>query len=113
LDVHLFYGRDPEPPTLAVPEPGAATAGSRILAAYPNPSHGSLQVRFRSSSTGHADLALYDLAGRRRKTLRSEPSSAPGEMMVSASTAGLAPGVYFLRLASTEGSDLRRIVLLK
>lgn len=112
-DVHVFYGRDPDGPTLDVPDRRIrAPKGARILAAWPNPTRGALQVRFTAPAAGAADLALFDLAGRRRATLHRETGAAAGEIAVSASTRGLKPGVYFLRLATGAGTDNRRIVLL-
>jgi hypothetical protein len=70
-------------------------------------------VRFDAPGAGRVDLALYDLAGRRRATLNRGASAAAGETALSASTAGLPPGVYFLRLEAGGRVDSRRIVLLE
>lgn len=111
--VQVFYGTGPVPPALPVPGPPVAGApGPRILSAWPNPAHGRLQVRFAAPAGEAVDLALFDPAGRRRVTLQRDAAPAAGETTVTASTTGLAPGIYFMRLTTSSGTHSRRIVLL-
>jgi hypothetical protein len=62
--------------------------------AVANPVRGTTTVRFTTEAAG--TLALYDALGRRVATLAE--SAAAGTHTASLSAAGLAPGVYLLRL---------------
>jgi hypothetical protein len=87
-------------------------SGTRILATYPNPARGRLEIRFASAEDGHADIALFDLGGRRRQTIESGSIGTPGETVVSTFIGSMPPGVYFLRVVTPSGSDTRRVVVL-
>lgn len=111
-DIHVFYGRVSGPLVgIALPE-HRPVSGTRILAAYPNPARGRLEIRFASAEGGAADIALFDLGGRRRHTITQSSIISSGENVTSALTSALQPGVYFLRVVTPSGSDTRRVVLL-
>lgn len=72
----------------------AATNGLSLAVA--NPVRGAATVRFSTETTGTARLALYDVLGRRVATLAD--GVAAGAQTARLETAGMAPGVYLLRL---------------
>lgn len=78
--------------------PVAAEGAPRngLTLAVANPVRGAAQVRFSTETTGTARLALYDVLGRRVATLAD--GVAAGAQAVTLDAAGLAPGVYLLRL---------------
>lgn len=73
---------------------GAPTGGLSLAVA--NPIRGTALVRFSVETAAEARLALYDVLGRRVATLAE--GRAAGTQTATLATAGLAPGVYLLRL---------------
>ncbi|MBK9303358.1 MAG: carboxypeptidase regulatory-like domain-containing protein [bacterium] len=94
--------------------PARATA---ITAAYPNPFNPSTTVAFTLATAGRAELALYDAAGRRVRTLAGGEMTAGEHVAVwDGQTEGgsRAPsGVYFARLTAMGASSVQKLVLVK
>jgi hypothetical protein len=85
----------------------------------PNPLVTGAQLRFTLPAAGPVDLGVYDVAGRRVRTLMSRADGAvsPGVHAVrwdGADDRGvrLASGVYFVRLHACDRGAVRRIVVL-
>lgn len=96
--------------TVAGLEPGGAMAGApRLLGPGPNPFQEATAIRFMLPRPMRVELALYDVAGRRLRTLASDGEAPAG---VSALTwdgrtedgAPAQPGVYFCRMRA-GGND--------
>lgn len=86
------------------------------LASHPNPFNPSTTLRFELARAGRASLRIYDLAGRRLRTL-VDGVFAAGPQAVSwdgrdAAGRPLAAGVYFARLETGRGQVSRKLVLL-
>ncbi|MBF9237045.1 T9SS type A sorting domain-containing protein [Hymenobacter sp. BT683] len=80
---------------------GAATPP--LVEAFPNPTHGWLQLRLSAPPTG--PLTLTDLQGRViRRWL-------PAQVGAGVSVAGLAPGIYVLRISTAAGTSQQRIAV--
>ncbi len=103
------------PSTVAVgpPAPGVELA----LTARPNPTRGDLTVDFALPRAGGVSLALYDLSGRRLRTLAAGDLAAGPH---SVTWDGLAEdgvragaGIFFLRLVTEVGSVERKVLLLR
>ena len=97
---------------------GEAPAAFALLPAQPNPFNPSTAIRFRLAQTAPVTLAIYDLGGRRLRTLLEGPLQAAGEQSVTwdgRDGAGLPlpSGVYFVRLACAGRSAAQKVVLLK
>jgi outer membrane protein assembly factor BamB len=93
----------PEP----VPKKGYAFA---LGTARPNPARDQARVAFTLAEGASAALELYDLSGRKVRTLwRGE--AAAGEHEVSCEVGGLAPGVYVYRLTAGAEVAARRLVV--
>ena len=91
---------------LEAPQPNPAHGGTRIGWAIPE-SHAGLAV----------DLAVFDLAGRRVRTIASGPAR-PGRFSSSwdlrnVHGEGAAAGVYFVRLQIGSESHTARCVVLR
>jgi hypothetical protein len=78
----------------------------------PNPVRAAGTVRFRLARAGRVQLAVYDLRGRRVESLVDGERSA-GEQTVLLSGDGLAPGVYHLKLTTTDGVAATRFVRVR
>jgi hypothetical protein len=84
---------------------------------YPNPFNAETAITFRVNVSGHVDLAVFDLAGQRIRTLFSGQREA-GAYAVrwnGLDDAGIevASGVYLYRLETPEFKEARRLTLLK
>ena len=102
--------------TLAV-EPGPAERSLHLYPAEPNPFRPPATIRFDLPTSGRARLALFDLAGRRIRTLidSSLPAGAHETTWDGRDGTGqvLAPGTYFVRLATDAGTALNRMCLVR
>ena len=84
---------------------------------YPNPFNPRTNIQFDLPRTSHVSLAVYDLAGRRVRTLVNEVRPAAMHTVVwdGGDDAGrrVASGVYYYRLVSDEFTDTRKMLLVK
>jgi len=88
------------------------------LAAFPNPFNPSTEIRFALAEAGPVALAIFDLAGRRVRTLYPGTALAVGEHILRWDGRGdsgraLASGVYFLRLDAGGRTLKKKLTLLK
>jgi len=77
----------------------------------PNPLHSRAMVRFTIAQTAKVSLALFDVAGRRARTLVDETLS-PGVHEATISRDGLEPGIYFLRLGLASQKFTRKVLIV-
>jgi len=114
FDDFTIHGLGESTNTGAGDAPARATA---ITAAYPNPFNPSTTVAFTLATAGRAELALYDAAGRRVRTLAGGELAAGEHVAVwDGQTEGgsRAPsGVYFARLTAAGASSVQKLVLVK
>ncbi|MGH7741857.1 MAG: T9SS type A sorting domain-containing protein, partial [Candidatus Eiseniibacteriota bacterium] len=86
--------------------------GLELAQNMPNPFPEQTTIRFSLTRAGHVRLALFDLAGRQVATLiDGQRPAGDGEVRLDARA--LAGGVYFYRLATPEGTSVRRCVVLR
>jgi hypothetical protein len=117
MDGFAFTPACPTAPcgVLAV-DPPAAT-GSALLAPRPNPFTSSTAVRFVAARAGRVQVAVFDLLGRRQRTLFDGQAPA-GEHEVSwdgrdAQGAPAPPGVYLCRVRTDDIVQTRRMILVR
>ncbi len=89
----------------------------RLEQNMPNPFNPLTEIKFALPQTGHVDLAVYDLSGRRVRTLVSGTVSA-GEQTITwngRDEAGqtVPSGMYFYRLNTGTDTMSRKMTLLK
>jgi hypothetical protein len=89
-----------------------AAVGLQLAQNVPNPFRGSATISYTIPTSGHVSLALFDVLGRRVRTLADGVESA-GRHDVSLSGEGLPSGVYFYRLESQGERIEKRCTLLK
>lgn len=82
------------------------------LSAQPNPFNPATEIQFGMAQSGRVRLDVYDVRGRHVASLLDEFRPA-GNHSVSWRPAHLASGVYFARMASPEGVQTQRLLLLK
>ncbi|MFN8586160.1 MAG: FG-GAP-like repeat-containing protein [Candidatus Eisenbacteria bacterium] len=83
----------------------------------PNPAHGPATVRFDLPRAAHVDLAVYDVSGRRVRTLLNAVMAAGRQAAqwdgVSEDGARASAGYYFVRLDAGGHTRTRRVVLAR
>jgi hypothetical protein len=85
---------------------------------FPNPARVGVALRFETPATGPARLIVFDLAGRRVRSLMDEPALAPGIHSLAwdgrNESGALAPaGLYLVALDTGMGSWRRKITILR
>jgi subtilisin family serine protease len=85
------------------------------LMAYPNPSPEGVRFAFVTPRRGRVDLAVYDLMGRRLKTVLQEDATPGGHGPVWSGDDDhgrpVPGGVYFARLMTPDGTRTIRLML--
>jgi hypothetical protein len=90
----------------------------RVTSVYPNPFNPTVTVSFDVDRRRDVRITVYDVAGRRVRTLLRESASDPGPRRVSwdaTDDAGrrMASGVYFIEVQSDGWRDSRKVILIK
>jgi hypothetical protein len=92
-------------------------AVSGWISAYPNPARGAANVAFRLPAASEVTIDLFDIAGRRVRSLLRE-ARAPGFHILSfdgrsASGSEIPSGTYFLRLQADRLVATRKLVITR
>jgi len=94
---------------------GDDVAGGRdalLLKNVPNPFRSTSTISFHLDEPGEVTLTLYDVAGRRVRTIATAMKSA-GDHAVELDGRGLPSGFYFYELEHNGGRFANRCLLLK
>jgi len=97
-----------EPLLADAPIPGTF----RLEQNYPNPFNPTTRIAFELPNAGDVTLSVYDILGRRVRTVLAERLEA-GAHEVTFNGSNLASGVYFCRLEFDGRSHLRKMLLVK
>ena len=108
-DLLFIYRNDAVSAGPAGPDAAPAVQLSVVGA---NPSRTGTVARVELAETVDARLSLFDAQGRRVRVVH-DGALAAGRHDLSLSTAGLAPGVYVLRLESAVGSGVARLAIAR
>ncbi len=79
---------------------------------YPNPFNPATNFEFRIADRGFVSLKVYDILGKEIATLVNEELH-PGVYNPSWNANGVPSGVYFYRLSTDAGSQVKKLVLMK
>ncbi|HCV26324.1 MAG TPA: hypothetical protein DGN59_22980 [Candidatus Latescibacteria bacterium] len=116
---HIDFRLPGEIPTAIVSEEGAPLPQqSSLVSLYPNPFNATARIRFDLAHGSDVDLAVFDVLGRRTKTLVSTPLPPGVHEMDWDGRADdgsrVATGVYLVRLQAAGGvASTRSITLLR
>ncbi|MDH3196794.1 MAG: T9SS type A sorting domain-containing protein [Candidatus Krumholzibacteria bacterium] len=110
--------------TEVVSLPGSTTGAGDVvryddalMQNVPNPFNPTTAIRFSLAAPAHVRLAVYDVSGRRVRTLLDAPRGSGPHTAVwdGTNTSGrhVASGVYFYRLEAGRFSETRKMMLLK
>ncbi len=81
--------------------------------AYPNPFNPTTTLRFAVQKANRVTMDLFDISGRIVKTLYEGVPDANQQITVTIDAAGLASGLYMVRLAGADFATTQTITLLK
>ena len=103
--------------TAAVGDPATQTRVSCLRPPAPDPFRGTTTVSYSIAQAGPVQLGVYDVGGRRVRSLVDGERSAGTETLVwdgtSESGSELGAGVYFVRLTGPGVRQTRRVVRLR
>jgi len=104
------------PPAGGAPEAAGARA-TTLGPCRPNPIGAGTQVSYRLAAAGPVRLELYDVAGRRVRTLFEGRAEAGEHGLSFAADDGagraLPSGVYFLRMETPEATVIRQVAIVR
>ncbi|HPF69509.1 MAG TPA: FlgD immunoglobulin-like domain containing protein, partial [Candidatus Krumholzibacteria bacterium] len=96
---------------------GAVPVAFRVDQAFPNPFNPKTTIRFALSETGRTEVAIFDVKGRRVRTLMDEvlPAAVHTVDWTGRDDAGrqVAAGVYFYMVTSGDHHAVGRMALVK
>jgi len=79
---------------------------------YPNPFNPVTTIQYELGAVDHISITVYDVLGRKVTTL-VDGTQVAGPHQIAFDGSSLASGVYFYRLQTSVGQQVRRMVLLK
>lgn len=101
---------------LEVPEGQVSSSELSLAPVYPNPADGEAVIEYTVPRADRIRIRVLDVQGRLVATL-VDRTLAPGRYRVTWSVDGgrnaTAPGIYFVRLQSSQGQVSRRVVSLR
>ncbi|MEO1573297.1 MAG: cytochrome c peroxidase, partial [Bacteroidota bacterium] len=101
---------DPFAEVVAGEDDAVQPAAVTLSAVYPNPFHDEARVQVTFAQATSATVAVYDLMGR-EVALLAEGVQPAGTQTLRWAAAGLASGVYLVRVQSAEGVAARTVTL--
>jgi len=90
----------------------AVPAGFDLYQNYPNPFNPVTNISYQIQQSGHVNLVVYDLLGRKIKTL-VDKHVARGEHEIKFDARNLASGIYFYKLKVGDYFQLKKMILSK
>jgi hypothetical protein len=90
---------------------GISEIGNAVsqLNAYPIPAKDVLNVEFSTSSKESLKIQMIDVLG--NVVFEKTPATSSGEIKESINTASFSKGIYFLRILSNSGSNIRKVLI--
>ncbi len=79
---------------------------------YPNPFNPATVISYQLSAYSFVKLNVYDILGRRVKTLINKYQKA-GDYKINFNASGLASGIYFYKLTAGPFSQTKKMILLR
>ncbi|GAB5536211.1 MAG: hypothetical protein Rubg2KO_24600 [Rubricoccaceae bacterium] len=107
-----FGGAEGAFPVSAEPDDAGALPSVLALRTFPNPASGLLSVEGAMPQAGTARVTVHDALGREVAVLQDGPLAA-GTHRFSLETAGLAPGLYHVRLSTPGGTAMQRVTVVR
>jgi flagellar hook assembly protein FlgD len=95
----------------------AAPTAFALAQNFPNPFNPATTISYQVEQESWVELAIYNLAGARLRTLISAPQPAGHHTLQWDGRDGqgqpAASGIYFYRLATPQGQEVKQMVLVR
>ncbi|WP_197076789.1 cadherin-like domain-containing protein [Hymenobacter terrenus] len=111
--VTLEVGSSPQTQRATARSTSLVTTGPTLLQASPNPSVGQFRVQVLAGSEGPAQLDLFDLQGRRVRSLFTGQLHTGEQREVPVEAQELSAGIYLVRLQSGQQVQHLRVSIQK
>ena len=111
LDVELKYAIGELNSMLGIEDGHAGSTGLILEQNLPNPAISSTRISYRLQQADFVTLIVYDLCGKRIKTL-VEAWQKAGSYSVPWQTERISPGIYFYRIQTGKGAITRKCIVL-
>jgi hypothetical protein len=82
-----------------------------LLGTYPNPARSQATVRFAVPERQNVTVQLYDMMGRRVRTVANGPQEGRTELPIGLSD--LSSGIYFLQLTAEGTTRTRKLTVVR
>jgi hypothetical protein len=79
---------------------------------YPNPFNPTTKINYELPITNYVDLSIYNTLGQKVKVLVSERQAA-GRYVVEWDASGMASGVYYYVINTSEFQDVKKMILIR
>jgi len=113
LNIGIKGELPPEPPDDKTSDPTAGIPTHfGVDQNYPNPFNPITHFGYRITEVGLVSLRVFDVLGREVATLVNEVKQ-PGSYTVEFGAGNLASGIYFYRLQTGSGAQIRKMVLVR
>lgn len=114
MPVNCMFGRNP----VDLPDETDAPKRTALYQNVPNPFNPTTAIHFDLAQDAHVELVVYDVAGKRVRSLLNERLSAGRAIQVvwdGVNDAGerVGSGVYLYRLVSGDFSATRKMIVLR
>jgi hypothetical protein len=80
-------------------------------AVYPNPVHNRAQIKFEQEEFGYAQVAVYDVLGKKVEDLYHKSHNSVGSYDIDWDTDHLDSGVYFVKVTAANRTKTIRVVI--
>jgi hypothetical protein len=116
--VHIYAQRIyPGGELVGVDDFPSPPAGQQLEQNVPNPFNPLTEISFTMTETGRVRLAVYDLAGRQVRVLLDDVRQASRHEVTWDGKDGMgrtvASGLYFYKLETEQGSETKKMILLR
>lgn len=102
---------------LSAEKPIEAPSTFKLHQAFPNPFNPETTIQYDLPSAAHVEIVVYDIQGRRVRTLVDEKMDAGSHKVVWEGTNGVgekvASGLYFYRLHAGDMNAVQKVTMLK
>ncbi|MCK4545020.1 T9SS type A sorting domain-containing protein, partial [candidate division WOR-3 bacterium] len=89
-----------------------ATIKTKSMNLTPNPSRGKTTLYYSLSNEGIVNVSLYDVSGKMVERLFNGTQKA-GRHSINIENMTLAPGVYFVRMETSDNVETKTLTILK
>lgn len=94
-------------------EESTTPSGFEVMQNYPNPFNPSTMISFQLSASTQVNLDVYDMTGRKVRTLLQDQMLSAGMHSYNFDGTGLSSGMYIYQVITPNGQQSRTMVLLK